>query len=96
MVQAITKFTVKNTQCKTELEKIFKKLKCETAKEDGFINYEVFTTEESNLVYYVIEQWTTRNALDNHADKVASNGYLELTKDLLAESINTEILILIK
>ena len=92
MVTVITKFQPKDEYSAAELEDIFQKLMEETPMEKGYIAYEVLSTNNSPVTYYIIEKWASETDLQNHAELVAKKGYAASAVNLLQNELNNIIL----
>ncbi|WP_316742171.1 putative quinol monooxygenase [Pedobacter antarcticus] len=92
MITVITEFHPKDEHSAIELEDIFQKLTEETPEEAGYISYEVLSTQNIPITYYIIEKWASDGDLKNHADLVAEKGYAASAAGLLKNELNNIIL----
>jgi quinol monooxygenase YgiN len=92
MVTVITKFQPKDERSAAELENIFQKLMDETLTEPGHIAYEVLSTNDIPLTYYIIEKWASEKDLKDHAELVERKGYAATAVGLLKNELNNIIL----
>ena len=92
MVTVITEFQPKDERSAIKLEDIFQKLMEETPGEKGYISYEVLSTKNIPIAYYIIEKWESERDLQNHAELVARKGYAASAVGLLKNELNNIIL----
>jgi quinol monooxygenase YgiN len=93
MIQLLSKFPCKNGEAAAELLKLLDELKVSTPKEQGCVQYNIFSDQADPLLFYIIELWETERDLKVHEDRIAVEGYLDKCAELLLRNIETKSLI---
>ena len=65
MIKVVAKSTIQEDKIE-EYKKIVAGLIAETRKEEGCLVYELFQDVNNSNIFTFIEEWTTREALQNH------------------------------
>jgi len=93
MIILLTKFSTKNSSASDQLAAMLKDLAQSTALETGNLSYQAFSLPTEHLIHFVIETWEKKEFVDFHAERVKQEGYLQKSIALLAEPMDTQVLL---
>jgi quinol monooxygenase YgiN len=91
MIKIIAVNHIKPESAKTA-EGLFREIIAETRKEEGCIEYRVFTDPKNPELYTYIEEWASQEALDRHVASPHFKRIIPLINDLSSAPMNIQML----
>jgi quinol monooxygenase YgiN len=91
MIKIIAVNHIKPENAKTA-EGLFREIIAETRKEEGCVEYRVFTDPRNPEIYTFIEEWASQEALDRHIASPHFKRIIPLLGDLSSAPGNMQML----
>lgn len=90
MIKVVANFFIQDNKINEFIE-LCKELVEMSRKENGCINYSLYQDNQNSKALTIIEQWETKESLDNHSKSKHFTKIIPMLETLISKEININI-----